>query len=56
MKVGAKVIIFKRSIGISKLWYVSYIGDANTLSVNKVNNIKPYNDIKVMRKECVASV
>ena len=41
MEASGKVTIFTRSINVNKLGYVSYIGDADTSSFNKVNNIKP---------------
>lgn len=56
MEAPGALKIVKRALDKNSLRYVSYIGDAYISSFNEVNNSKPYNDFKIIKKECAGHV
>ena len=56
MEAAGALKVVKRALDKSNLRYVSCIGDPYISSFNEVNNSKPYNDFKIIRKECAGHV
>ena len=56
MEATGIVKIFKRSLDVNNLRYVSYIGDGDISYFNEVSNSKPSGNFKIIKKECTEHV
>ena len=53
---GAIVECFGSSLDKYNLMYTEYLGDGDTKSYHDIVNSKPYDDIPVMKLECIGDI
>lgn len=56
MEVDAAIEMFQRSEKLRDVKYVSYISDGDTKTFKGITDAQPYEDIDVIKKECVDHV
>lgn len=56
MEVDGIIEMFQRSVELHDVKYANYIGDGDSKTFKGIVDAKPYEDLVVKKKECIAHV
>lgn len=56
MEVDAVIVMFQRSEALYGLKYANYIGDGDSKIPKGTLDVKPYQNLKVSKKDCIDHV